>query len=86
MFKKISDNEIYLLIKYIKRFLWRVAKRLSYIEDAWCLKVKQYHTVIQSREQNLNNHCSDHLTSDKTAINLTNLHTLKCVRIVHVYN
>jgi len=30
-----------LLIKYIKSVLWRVAKRLSYIEDAWCLKVKE---------------------------------------------
>ena len=38
--KQISDNEIYLLIKYIKSVLWRVAKRLSYIEDARCLKVK----------------------------------------------
>jgi len=28
-----------LLIKYIKSFLWRVAKCLSYIEDARCLKV-----------------------------------------------
>jgi len=28
-----------LLIKYIKRVLWRVVKRLSYIEDARCLKV-----------------------------------------------
>ena len=39
MVKQISDNEIYLLIKYIKSVLWRVAKRLSYIEDARCLKV-----------------------------------------------
>ena len=39
MVKKISDNEIYLLIKYIKSVFWRVAKRLSYKEDAWCLKV-----------------------------------------------
>jgi len=38
---QISDNEIYLLIKYIeKSVLWRVAKRLSYIRDARCLKVK----------------------------------------------
>jgi len=37
--KQISDNEIYLLIKYIKSVLWRVAKRLSYIEDARRLKV-----------------------------------------------
>jgi hypothetical protein len=28
-----------LLIKYIKSVLWRVAKGLSYIEDARCLKV-----------------------------------------------
>ena len=40
---QISDNEIYLLIKYIKSDLWRVVKRLSYIEDARCLKVN--HTV-----------------------------------------
>jgi len=37
--KQISDNEIYLLIKYIKNVLWRVAKSLSYTEDARCLKV-----------------------------------------------
>jgi len=36
----MSDNEIYLLIKYIKSVLWRVVKRLSYIQDARCLKVK----------------------------------------------
>ena len=41
MVKQISDNEIYLLIKYIKSVLWRVVKRLSYIEDARCLKVKE---------------------------------------------
>jgi len=35
----MSDNEIYMLIKYIKSVLWRVAKRLSYVEDARCLKV-----------------------------------------------
>ena len=29
----------YLLIKYTKSILWRVAKRLSYTEDARCLKV-----------------------------------------------
>jgi len=40
MVKQISDNEIYLLIKYTKSVLWRVAKCLSYIEEARCLKVK----------------------------------------------
>ena len=39
MVKQISDNEIYLLIKYIKSVLWRVAKRLSYTEEPRCLKV-----------------------------------------------
>jgi len=39
MVKHISDNEIYLLSKYIKGILYRVVKRLSYVEDAWCLKV-----------------------------------------------
>ena len=38
--KQIWDNKIYLLIKYIKSVFWREAKRLSYIEDARCLKVK----------------------------------------------
>jgi hypothetical protein len=38
--KQISDNEIYLLIKYIKSVLWRVAKHLSYMEATRCLKVK----------------------------------------------
>ena len=28
------------MIKYIKSVFWRVAKRLSYIEDALCLQVK----------------------------------------------
>ena len=36
----MSDNEVYLLIKYIKSFFWRVAKCLSYIQDARFLKVK----------------------------------------------
>jgi len=39
MVKQISDNEIYLFIKYINSVLWKVAKRLSYTEDARCLKV-----------------------------------------------
>ena len=46
--KQISDNEIYLLIKYLKSVLWRVAKRLSYTEDAQCLKVKQWLVSISS--------------------------------------
>ena len=44
--KQISDNEVYLLIKYIKSLLWKVAKRLSYTEDARCLKVELCLTVF----------------------------------------
>ena len=40
--KQISDNEIYLLIKYIKSILRRVVEHLSYIEDARCLKVNAF--------------------------------------------
>ena len=54
--KQTSDNEIYLLVKYIKSVLWRVVKRLSYKQDARCLKVKYYiclselivHQLLQS--------------------------------------
>jgi len=39
-----------LLIKYIKSVFWRVAKRLSYIEDARCLKVNSsFHTYVHKR-------------------------------------
>jgi len=49
-------NEICLLIKYIKSFLWRLAERLSYIEDAWRLKGRlrdvwfpqPYHRLVNS--------------------------------------
>jgi len=47
MVKQISDNEIYLLIKYIKSVLWRVVKRLSFIDEARCLKVN----VLGSKPQ-----------------------------------
>jgi len=49
MVKQISDNEIFLLIKYTKSVLWRVVKRLSYIEDARCLKVKIQLPQMKSR-------------------------------------
>jgi len=37
------------MIKYIKSVLCRVAKRLSYIEDARCLKVKSLSDTIAFR-------------------------------------
>ena len=47
--KQISENEIYLLIKYIKSVLWRVAKCLSYIDDARCLKVNCFQQFYLNR-------------------------------------
>ena len=54
--KQISDNEIYLLIKYTKSVLWRAAKRLSYIEDARCLKFlfKNNLNLIRNLEMTFN--------------------------------
>ena len=57
MVKQISDNEIYLLIKYIKSILWRVAKRLSYIEDARYLKVKYFSVIDTLRWHLYKNMC-----------------------------
>ena len=49
--KKISDNEIYLLIKYIKSVLWRVAKCLSYIEEARCVKVNIHYIIPETLQK-----------------------------------
>jgi len=42
-------NEIYLLIKNTKSFLWREQERLSYVEDAWFLKVNAAQHSLFSR-------------------------------------
>ena len=39
-----------MLIKYIKSVLWRVAKCLSYIEEARCLKVKEMEPSATEQE------------------------------------
>jgi len=39
-----------LLIKYIKSVLWRVAKCLSYIEEARCLKVKLKNNLFMRKQ------------------------------------
>ena len=41
-----------MLLKYIKSVLWRVAKSLSYIEDARCLQVKQRSSLLQINSAN----------------------------------
>ena len=43
---KYQIKKYFLLIKYIKSVLWGVAKRLSYIQDARCLKVKASVNVL----------------------------------------
>ena len=43
--KQVSDNKIYLLIEYIKSVLWRVVTRLSYIQDARCLRLTFLHIL-----------------------------------------
>jgi len=50
----MSDNEIYLMIKYIKSVVWRVAKCLSYIEEAQCLKVKFYKETFNNQLETSN--------------------------------
>ena len=52
--KQISGNEIYLLIKYIKSVLWRVAKCQSYTEEARCLKVKHHAEEDMRRTSGVN--------------------------------
>jgi len=42
-------NEIYLLTKYAKSVLWRVAKCLSYIVDVRCLKVNEDSVCVKNR-------------------------------------
>ena len=64
--KKISNDEIYLLIKYIKSVLWRVAKCLSYIEDARRLKVKK---LIEAWAIVLSGRRAGWLSVDPSAIN-----------------
>ena len=64
--KQISDNEIYLFIKYRKSVLWRVAKCLSYTEDARCLKVKAAGCLVHgSTASNLKSYS---LCSSSTAV------------------
>jgi len=68
---EFSFSLVYLLIKRIKSVLWRVAKRLSYIEEARCLKVNQH------RQEHLKcrttscviwgpRHSNTHTTANKT--------------------
>ena len=45
------------MIKYIKSVLWRVAKCLSYIEEARCLKVKSINNKFFTKAYTLTHVC-----------------------------
>jgi len=62
------------LIKYIKSVLWRVAKRLSYIHDARCLKVNDLIQVYYF--QHVSNNCSSSRGLYKQLYSI-----LSCIRI-----
>ena len=75
------------MIKYIKSVLWRVAKRLSYTEDARCLKVKKAellqrvvtpavtHMALQKRKETDLKDVHLHSTENKT---FREAHSLIC--------
>ena len=52
-----------MLIKYIKSVLWRVAKCLSYIEEARCLKVKFNSAVGYEAQMNIQENSETNVTS-----------------------
>jgi len=63
------------LIKYIKSVLWRVAKCLSYIEEARCLKVNG---ELQEKVKELTNLRSDaglQIITKKTTIRINSTET-----------
>jgi len=69
-----------LLIKYIKTVLWRAAKRLSFIEDAWCLKVKHYHCNTTRRVAETVNHVC---LSVSITLWVQRTHTVNLSRLYH---
>ena len=75
--KQISDNEICLLIKYIKSVLWRVAKCLSYIEEARCLKVNDQRSWVARCKCALSTRPS---VQNKTGKNWMDFHEISCRR------
>ena len=49
------------MTKYIKSVLWGVAVCLSYIQDAWCLKVKkQYNNIIMTWDYHITTYTRTH--------------------------
>ena len=75
---------MYLLIKYIKSVLWGVAKRLSYIEDARCVKVNVKTKDVHAGLPFVRNIVCIHRWSTKVSKNLTaldiSLTVLRCYK------
>ena len=85
----MSDNEIYLLIKYVKSVLWRVAKRLSYIGVARCLKVNvneisSFCCVVNYIFSLLSQSLKWLIEAETCSYVLLNVHVIKfCVRLCY---
>jgi len=62
-----------LLIKYIKSVLWRVAKCLSYTEEARCLKVKLTSLSVRIENSSLEMFCLYRV--DAIRVMYSNLHS-----------
>ena len=58
--------KIYLLIKYIKSVLWRVAKYLSYTEEARCLKIKPDNAIRDNEKGNIAYYGDSFVTEEET--------------------
>ena len=56
-----------MLIKYIKSILWRVVKRLSYIQDARCLK---FNSVLVDVRHIHTNKYTTNICNHITTVNL----------------
>ena len=67
------------MIKYIQSDLWRVAKRPSYIEDAWCLKVNTNHC------ENLKSH-TGHLKATELWQHITDLSIHLHTYMLNIFN
>jgi len=67
-----------LLIKYIKSILWRVAKCLSYIEEARCLKVKHFKQAHDSVRREVSSNIYIFLVSYLLAVNEVHKNLLQC--------
>ena len=73
------------MIKYIKSALWRVAKCLSYIEEARCLKVNTCHcTQEMMKKKSLS--CFNNMNVPTSYINATKLRKHATEQLLYIVN